>query len=326
MLVALVMLLQISVVAQGQMSTEIIATQRAVLPPHSPSANLRSVHSWNGRIAKGIIRKFDSQGKVFEFVVEHNHFGFRVTGRPPSKIKPKFHLFLNGCSWTYGTGVAGDKTFAAHLEEQRPQYRVVNMAARGGSPAEALYIWRNFNWPEVYPEKKGLLIYTFIKDHFERIKRSWRYLSWGSPMSPVFDKDLIDSKPSKEFADYQWAKFVRSLGIDYWWLRGTAHFWSKNPPEFNDLIVQYMLAIKAEYLKRYPEGRFVFTWMRQETMNFSAKQIETLTAALDKAGIEYWQPTEPLKYKYEEYGIPRDGHPTEIAHSEQAKFLMTRIP
>jgi hypothetical protein len=326
MMFALIMLFQISVVAQAQMSTEILEIQQGVVPPHSPSANLTSLGSWNARSARAIIRKFDAQGKVFEFLSLHNNLGLRITGRSPSKTPPKFHIFLNGCSWTYGTGVAGDKTFAAHLEEQRPEYRVVNLAARGGSPAEALYTWRNFNWQEVYPEKKGFLIYTHIKDHYERLARSWRYLSWGSPMSPVFDEDLVESKPSEEFADYQWAKFVRSLGIDYWWLRGTAHFWSKNPPGFNNLIVKYMLAIKADYLKRYPEGRFVFAMMRQETMNFSVTQIQTLTAALEKAGIEYWIPDEPLKYKYEEYGIPRDGHPTELAHSEFAQFLMKRIP
>jgi hypothetical protein len=325
MLLALALLVQVSLTAHGQMSTQIVVRQRPVAPPHSPSANLGSLRAWPGSAAKAIMRKFDDQGKIFEVASEHDQFGFRLTGRAPSKTKPEFHLFLNGCSWTYGVGVAGDKTFAAHLEAQRPRYRVVNMGARGGSPAEALYIWRNFNWQEIYPEKKGLLIYTLIRDHYERLVRTWRYLDWAPPMSPVFDDGLKESRQSAELLDYKWAKFIEGLGLEYWWLRGTAHFRPKDLPDFNDLIVRYMAAIKVDYLKRYPAGRFVITWMRHEALNYSEERLQTLTAALDKAGIEYWHPTEPLRQRREDYGIPRDGHPTELAHSEFAEFLLNHL-
>jgi len=312
--------------ALAQTTTEILIFQKSDLPPHTPSANLSSLPSWDGRLARAIIRKSDDRGKVFEFVTQHNSYGFRITGRPPSTIKPDTHLFLNGCSWTYGTGVAGDKTFAAHLEAERPRSRVVNMATRGGSPAEALYLWRNFNWPEVYPESKGLLIFTLIDAHIERLKRRWRYLNWGQPSAPVFDEELTESRPLEEFLDYRWAKFVKGLGLDYVWLRGTAHFSTTAPQEFSNLMVRYLRAVKADYLKQYPAGRFVVAWMKPEEAHFSDEQLLSLKTTLEKAGIEYWQPLRPLSSTYQDYGIPRDGHPTELAHREYADFLLSRIP
>lgn len=311
--------------AFAQMTTEIVDFQKASLPPHGASANLSSLPSWNANMGRGIIRKSDDQGKVFEFVTQHNSYGFRVTGKTVSASAPETHLFLSGCSWTYGTGIAGDKTFAAHLEAGLPRSRVVNMAARGGSPAEALYLWRNFNWPEVYPEPKGLLIFTLIHAHIERLKRTWRYLSWAQPSTPVFDEALAESRPLREFYDYKWAKFVKGLGLDYVWLRGTAHFSTTTPQEFSELMVRYLRAVKAEYLKRYPAGRFVVAWMKPEEAHFTDEELRSFKLALEEARIEHWQPVKPLSSKSEDYGIPRDGHPSELAHEEYAEFILRKM-
>lgn len=305
--------------------TTVLQSQEPTIPPHTSATDFRSLRAWQGDKAKSITTKYDDLGVVSQTVAHHNNFGFRITGKKKSSMPSERHLFLNGCSWTYGAGVDGTRTFAAHLEEKLESFRVVNMGARGGSPNEALYIWRNFSWEQVYPEKQGHLIYTLISDHFERVTRTWRYLHWAPPFTPVYDENLAHFAPSFEFLDYKVAKFMRSMDIDKWWLRLTSHFNKGDPEKFNSVIVRYLRGIKAAYLKRFPQGRFVVTWMNITSPSLSPNETASFLKALEAAGIEYWLPPPELKQPRNNYTIPRDGHPSELAHEEYAQFLLQNL-
>gem|GEM_PF-1980244 len=303
----------------------VLERQDYAVPPLSINGNPASLKYWRGYQAKIISTKYDEQGKVFEFTSRHNPYGFRITNKPAPAVPWDHHIFLTGCSWTYGTGLEVEAIFAAHLEEKLPNYRVTNMAARGASPAEALYLWKNFDWQKVYPEPSGVHIYTVFSGHLGRLQRTWQYLNWGHEESPVFDADLQTSKPSKEFWDFQWAKLINKLGLDYWWLRMTSHFMSTDPTELNGPMVRYLLAIKGEYLERYPRGRFIVSWMHHAHPGHNPEDTPSFTAALEKVGIEYWQPPAKLSRPREEYSLIRDGHPSALAHKEYAEFLLEKM-
>lgn len=324
MLCVLLFLSHLSLAIAREQTTVLVA-QEHQLAPHAPGTDLRSLRAWQGDKAKSLTTKFDDHGVVGQTLAYHEPFGFRTTGKKKSSPASERHLFLNGCSWTYGSGVDGARTFAAHLEEKLARFRVVNMGARGGSPNEALYIWRNFYWEQVYPEKQGFLIYTLISDHYERVKRTWRYLHWAPAFTPVYDESLEHFAPSFEFLDFKVAKFVRNARVDKWWLRMTSHFSKGDPQDYNAVIVRYLRAIKGAYLKRFPQGRFVVTWMNITTPGFSPDDTVSFLRALDDAGIEYWRPVAELKHPDADYTIPRDGHPSELAHDEHARFLYQNI-
>ena len=321
------MLLQLSASAQIPLRAEIehLEIQPLTYPPHSATANLSSIDSLRGTNKRARYRKFDAQEKILDYIADHDEYGFRISGKPSPKSSRKSHLFLSGCSWTWGSGVENHETFAAHLEEKLRDHRVVNMGIGGGGPAETLYIWRNFDWQKVYPEQEGFLIYTIINLHYERLRRTWAYLSWARDTAPVFDDELKDSAPSNEHWDHKWAKFVKSIGLDYWWLRAAWHFTPQDTKEFNELVVKYLLAIKRDYLKRYPQGRFVITWMNFSMPSFSRNDTPDFIAALEEAGIEHWSPPLPPREKHRLYRIPRDGHPTPLAHREHAEYLAQKI-
>ncbi len=325
MLFVLLILSHLSL-AVAQEITVTLVRQAPTVPPHAPSTDLTSLRAWQADKAKSLTKKITDGEVVRQNFAYHDTYGFRITGKRKLDAVRDRHLFLNGCSWTYGSGVESEATFAALLEEQLKTFRVVNMGARGGGLNEALYIWRNFFWDKVYPEERGILIYTLFSDHFERVTRTWRYLHWAPPFSPNFDKKLEHSFPSYQFWDFKVAKLIKGAHLDEWWLRLTSHFNAGNPQEFNAVVVRYLLAIKAEYLRRFPRGRFVVTWMNFiNSPSFTEKETPAFLRALDDAGIEYWQPSPKLQHPLQDYTIPRDGHPSALANREHAEFLLGKI-
>ncbi len=324
-ILTLLLLPFVSLSAQADLRTEIVETQRPVLPPLSPGANTESLNLWPAKAAKIVARKLDAQGKVYEYTARHNAYGFRITDRPHAATPTTRHIFLGGCSFTYGMGLAVEKTFFGWLDEHLPKHRVVNMGVGGGSPAEALYLWRNFDWQKVYPETTGFFVFTLIPAHYGRLTRNWGYLSWANEHAPAFDDELQSSRSVGQLWEKKLAGVMNALGLNYWWLRLTSHFMDRDPEEFTSVTVRYLLAMKTEYLKRYPQGHFVLTWMNFQPPTFAPGDVPGFLAALKRAEIDYWEPSAELSHSPDEYRIPRDAHPSAQAHREHGEFLLSRI-
>lgn len=316
------MLASASVAAQ---SIENIVPQNPLTLPHHPGVDLSSLQMWPAKIARNRRIKKDAKGTVYDTTNRHDRYGFRLTAPVRDVARRKHHLFITGCSISYGLGVEDGETFAAHLEEQFPDHRVVNMSAVGGGPAELLYLWKNFSLEQVYPEATGILLFNILANHSHRLKRTWQYLGWAFPFSPVFDEDFEATSPISHRWDFSWAKNMRKWKLEYYWLRLVSHFDHIAPQEFNDLMVPYLVRAKAAYLARFPRGRFVVTWFLSDIPTLDAQSVPGFLAALDDAGIEYWVPPVPKDFKRSEYMIPRDNHPNARAHREQADFLKGKI-
>lgn len=318
------LLFLITSVASAQ-SIENAVLQTPLVPPHRPGAELSSLQMWPAKFAKNRRVKRDDQGIVYDTTNHHDRFGFRTNGPPQEIPARKKHLFITGCSIAYGLGVEDNETFAALLAERFPDYRVVNMSVVGGSPAELLYLWKNFSFEEVYPEKEGLLIFNVLANHANRLKRTWQYLGWAYPFTPVFDESFESTTLLSDRWDFSWAKNMRKLGLEYYWLRLVSHFDRITPQEFTELMIPYLTHAKEAYLARFPRGRFVVTWFGYDTPTFNKESVPEFLGALKKAGIEYWVPDTPVPLKRSDYLIPRDNHPNARAHREQADFLARRL-
>ncbi len=86
-----------------------------------------------------------------------------------SKLNPEMSLVLLGCSFTWGSGVEDDDTWASVIAREEPRLHVYNLGARGIGPNDVIDDLQEHphRWEDIRT-KKGLVLYTFIADHFDR--------------------------------------------------------------------------------------------------------------------------------------------------------------
>lgn len=86
-----------------------------------------------------------------------------------SKSEPEMSLVLLGCSFTWGSGVQDEETFASVIAREEPGLHVYNLGMRGAGPNDVLDdIEEHPNrWDDI-KTKKGVVIYSMIAEHFER--------------------------------------------------------------------------------------------------------------------------------------------------------------
>lgn len=273
--------------------------------------------------------KKDKEGIIFDYVSNMSKHGYRVTS---SSGNEKKHLFFTGCSITFGQGIADEETFPYLVSKDLKNHHVINMGLRGAGIHDQLFFWRAMNFAEIFSQEEGMMIYTIIPDHFARFARSWRYLNWAFPFSTTYDYEdgeFIYKGILQDNLAYRWSNFVKDIGMSYWWLRMTSLHSDYMVKNSIDTTVKLILELKKTYLKQYPKGKFVLTWLRQPLIPFDHK-YDDFKNGLTKAGIEYWEPQaddkdilESLRLKT--WHIPRDGHPTAKANELHHKFLMKRI-
>jgi len=67
----------------------------------------------------------------YSFQVTHNKETLRITHPETASTGDREEVWIFGCSFTYGWSVNDEETYPWLLEEQRPQYEVVNFAVNG---------------------------------------------------------------------------------------------------------------------------------------------------------------------------------------------------
>lgn len=206
------------------------------------------------------------------------------------------------------------------------------MGLRGAGVQDHVYFWRALTFPEIFPEQEGLMVYTLIPNHFERLVRSWRYLNWAFPHYVVFKQrkeELVYEGVLADKFSFKWTNLMKRLGLNYWWLRLSSHHSDYQTNNAGSQMAQMILELKKAYLLQYPKGRFVVTWMRQPLMK-EHRKYSFFKQDLARLGLEYWEPIQDDKLINEavqtmKWEIPRDGHPTALANFLYSNFLIKRI-
>ena len=312
-------------------SHKILVPGRMAYPTNS-APDTRPLYSWPSYAASLRIIKKDGEKVIYDTQMNHNSFGFRTYNLPTTK-NPKQHLIMAGCSLTYGEGLNDPDTFVYKLTEKYHDRLVVNMGRRGASPQDHLYLWRYLNWKEVYAPEEGVMVYTIFADHLERIVRTWRYLSWVRPFNVVFKNDgnhwILDGIVNDKFS-FKLAKFMKTIGLEIYWLRATHHFNPLILEGSEQMMADILLEVKKEYLRQYPKGRFVVSWFSHMDITIDQTQRQPFLEALNKHGIEYWD--NPKDHErttrnggIQAYEIPGDGHPTPLANQEYFEFLAKKL-
>lgn len=277
------------------------------------------------------LRKNHKEKELYRHKVHLNEFGLRVTASDGKKADFKNHLFFVGCSITMGQGVEDHQTFSYLASQSLKDHQVRNLGFRGAGIQDLYYFWKHLDFKQLSAAEEGMLVVTLIPDHFSRLMLGWRYLDWAFPFATFYEvseQELQFKGLVSETLVYQWSQVVKRWGLSYWWLR-LSHFHSDYLMHqgLNRMPV-LLQALKTEYLKRFPRGRFIVTWMRDDFIPMEKERNE-FYSALKIKGIEFWpapknaEVDEILRNK--KWHIPHDGHPTPLAHKLYSTQLIREV-
>jgi hypothetical protein len=287
---------------------------------------------WSGAASLERLYKVVDGKLVYDTIVNRDREGFRLVPDTATKKKMSHHLFFVGCSNTFGEGLSESEAFPLIVSQDLPHTRVVNLGLRGGGPSEQVYLWKHRSIKELYPEESGLMVYTVITDHLERIRQTWRYLSWASSHRPVYEvngESVHFVGFTHESMRFKWAKILNGTFAETTWLRAVSHFnpWYLSGAREDQAIL--LAELKKEYLRQFPKGRFVVSW-QANSMPYSLlnNDKEDFLRILAKQNIEVWVNEDP-NYQDPKWRsarmIPNDGHPSALANREYGHFLLKNI-
>lgn len=292
------------------------------LPTRPAYSGIKLASIWYDNIQAYRIDLRDETGKVFfSNVHTHTEYGFRTTVAPASKKPKTRHLFMSGCSFTYGDMVPDDKTTPSQLAQALPEWSVHNLGRSGTSPFDSYYLWSQFDLRALKVPEEGMLIYTLIDDQFERIVPTWKTLSWSRNALLFPDEGAGFGRPYSlaEITAKKWTLWLAKQGLLAPWLRLTS--WIDDYVLGSDANYRKMLKIlremKRSYLEQFPKGRFVVTFF------FRGMYAPKMVKLLEEEGIEYWEPID--RYLTPDESVPRDPHPSAQAHRLQAELLLKHI-
>jgi hypothetical protein len=246
-------------------------------------------------------------------------------------------LIISGCSFTFGSGVKDEESIAYLLDELQSEYRTYNLGSMGGSPAEQLFLLQNFNLHPVIENTEGIYIYNLYHAQFERISIFWNYLYWASKGTPYYawkkeSHQLTFKSFLNELISFKLINFLKLIKLDYPFLRIMANVDLLKSEDMIPLMIDYLKAIKFEYLRQYPKGRFILTRPIFETWVPSVlkgKEKDFLNL-LKTNNIEVWDFNTKAAFllnqlPYEEWIIKNDGHPNGLQYKVQADFILKKL-
>lgn len=164
-------------------------------------------------------------------------------------------IMLIGCSYTYGTGLNENQTFAYYLAKETGR-NVYNLGIPGGSPYNALYLIQQQDFTNKY-KNVDYIIYTYIGDHINRLNQylkceiSHPYCNLRLVRREGEDGYVKASEwyryPSKFFLFRMLLKYITDF-------KNQNIFYDKNTTEFSNIINE----INKKLKNYYPNSKFIF--------------------------------------------------------------------
>lgn len=303
-----------------------VIPQKGQMLPFIPGQEnpLSHLMVWEGNIAsQRIINRDEHDMIVGEASYHFLPNAFRFT--PQSEGKKSKHLIMSGCSFTFGLHVNDAETTAARLASVLPDWHVLNIGREGSGPAEPYFLFSHHDVTKTGIPEEGVMIYQLIGFQQERILPSWRVLGWlynGAPIYDYEDGKLSLRGPAIELWSKRWANTVRSLELEYWWLRLTSKYDDATVKAAKGKLIALLQGVKEAYLKQFPKGRFIIHPFLDAPTNDFMPSDEFLSE-LERRGFEvrrssYTWPAEGTR-------IPVDLHPNPTGHLLQAKLILKNL-
>jgi hypothetical protein len=98
----------------------------------------------------------------------------------------RYHILFFGGSYTFGEGVDDNQTMPAYVSRLAPEYRAYNYGAGGYGPQQMLARLQSDDFTAEIDEPQGVLIYTFIIEHIDRVIGSMNITSQRGEVMPYY--------------------------------------------------------------------------------------------------------------------------------------------
>ena len=276
---------------------------------------------------------------VYKTIYHHNEYGFRIyPSLIPSTKSPEQHLFLAGCSFTYGEGLLDNQTFGYLLSKKLQDTNVQNISQRGASADELIFLFEHIDFGNLSKQKEGTLLFSMITDHLNRSNNEWEHLVWVDINKPkyIFEdgKWRINGKIGDSLK-YKWVKYLSKLGLLDSWISLQSHFRINKERSLIDIYVNKLSYAKSLYLKQFPKGKFIVVDhpLFNEYGKPSVKKY--LLETLKKFKIDTWSISyeEEIKqnilkgrpYDVDLFNIKYDGHPNEASNKYYANYILKKL-
>lgn len=186
-------------------------------------------------------------------------YGLRIIPDFYLNIKAVDHLIIAGDSNVFSEGTSDQESLSAWLSRDLKNFHLYNFGHRGGGPHNTLSLMENYPFEKMIKESRGVFLYDFFTPHlFERVIGSKNYTAWDHGSGPYYDlNDEGKLIRRGKFSDRTFINPIYEFISRHKWLNDLL----PNLPQLNErhieITVQILLKMKAEYLKKFPEGRFI---------------------------------------------------------------------
>ena len=254
---------------------------------------------------------------VYDVEFTHDEYGRRVTPVKNPDGRDTFFALI-GCSFGYGAGVKQDQTLTAAIGELTEKTMPYNYSFLGWGPYDFLAVLEHLSASQI-KEKNGIMIYLYIDGHIERMLGSMSALRWKK--GGVYYERTPDGKFVRNgtFETGRWfiTKFYRLLGKSVLLERFDIDFPPPYTPDHFRLFAEVIAAMRDEFLKKYPQGKFYVAIYPQ------IKTGDKIKPALDKLGVAYLDYTNLLGPSAPKWDLDEDNHhPSALAYHTLAEALV----
>jgi len=243
--------------------------------------------------------------------------GRRIT--PKTKPDSTYHQFamITGCSFAFGYGLNAHQTLGYFVDSLVGK-RGYNYAVSGYGTQQTLELLRTRNLHSEIAEQNGVLIHLFIDDHIKRLIGSRRLIKLWARYYPFYYLDGDDLKRDGSFwSGRHWqtrlyraiseSAFIGLFDIDVPWHVTDGHL---------KLFGAVIREAKSEFLKQYPEGRFVVL------IGPNSELASRIVEVLEENDIQFLDCSNLLDKEKSQYKIHwTEGHPSAKYHLEIADTL-----
>ena len=258
------------------------------------------------------VRLLNEQGALYDYWYTTDEYHRRKTPADHPENRSRFALFF-GCSFTWGEGVNDNQTLAAQFAALAPEYHPYNYGCSAYGPQQMYLMLQNTAFLEDIPQNRGIIVYTFIDHHVDRVAGPMRLVTgWGqnTPWISLEGERLVhhgtfgqSDRPWRQglFRLMNWSPTLILMQVDW-------------PPERRaiDFAVTARIITESARLaqERFPESRFLVLFFS------GAFYAERIKPYLDRAGVAYLDYSSLFMADGSE-GPPKtlaDGHPSPWAY------------
>ncbi len=234
-----------------------------------------------------------------------------------AELDYKDNVLLYGCSVTFGFGLNDFETLAWKLQENFPEFRIMNLAVPGFGTLQSVL---DFEKRVKEGLRAKLVLYVFPAFHEPRnvgqsayLRASAKNSSKGNVNAPRCTLNALDRSCQRIPTESYYAElpFRHNFALVHLVEDVYVALRDRDREQHSREITQSLL-IQFSELSKEAEGEFIVLLYDEGSLEYKP--------FLREHGIEFFQLYEP-RYDYTQFRLPNDGHPNAKLTSEWAAKL-----